>query len=68
MSPAQHDRIRRKAVLNPVSDNAADAMDGFMEAAANDHDDVLEIFNQAQQMKGSHDPFLWTVLQNGDRC
>jgi hypothetical protein len=67
MSPAQHITRYRHLHLDPTKQLCPEAFDGWLEKMATDETDVLDIFREAQELRGAPQPFLGLQKHIGEK-
>lgn len=67
MSPAQHITRHRHLRLDLTTQSHPEAFDGWLEKLATDETDVLDIFREAQELRGSPQSFLGLQKHIGEK-
>lgn len=67
MSPAQHRTRRQRLIYDLTTQSHSEAFDGWLEKLATDETDVLDIFREAQELRGSPQPFLGLQEHIGEK-
>ena len=67
MSPAQHRTRRQRLIYDLTTQSHPEAFEGWLEKLATDETDVLDIFREAQELRGAAQPFLGLQKHIGEK-